>query len=837
MVSAVAQTATYTLLPSTFTAKALSRNGKVVVGVDTNTDSAAYWSNGTVTDLPALTGAIAYSCNEDGSVIVGSFGTGGNMTIPFVDNNGTVTFLPLLGGSVSGFATLISANGLTIAGYCDGEPVVWSASGAQLIPNTTASSVLNCISDDGSTIVADLFGNYSTSDSSVEDSYSVGVINVGNLGKNLATNSITPYTPVVTNISAGPTGIEDLYCLTSDGSIQFGGGFNLYLFQYPATITDDLETSGFWAIVNTGNTSSPLGSLSDFEIHSCSGDGSVLGGYPVSPELGPDPNDNTLLFGFSTFNAALAFGGNVVDLHDYLQGKGAANVANILLNVPIQGMSGDGSVILGTEFSGVAPGSFIATITPAISGLNLDQGSFVGGSSVQATVGLDYPAPANTTVRVTSNNTAVIPNASVSIQKGAMLGAFTVSSSSVTAPVSVILTATLGSASAATSVTVNPSLPAITGFYPSAGVIVGGNAATASITLASAAGAAGDSVSLSSNTSGFSVPSAVKVLSGKTSASFSLTSTPVSSVTKVILTATLGSSTETTVVTVVPPSVSLVRVAPASVTAGSNTMIAVYLNGMAPLGGTLVNLVNSNSGAAQITSFIIVPTGATAANSQVTTADSSSSSTVVVNATTGSVTVTTSFTIDAPFFPQITSFYPSASVIVGGNAATATIQIANHSSVPYTISIFGDTAGYTGPASVTIPAGTQSTTFALPTSPVATPTTIQISAFLGQFAESTQYTVIPPSVSLVRVAPSPVVGGVSTKVAVYLNGKAPTGGFKVNVASSNAAAVVPTSITVPAGATAANATVTTSKVTASTTVVVTAKTGSTSVETTMVVNP
>src|SRR5262249_30243635 len=59
----------------------------------------------------------------------------------------------------------------------------------------------------------------------------------------------------------------------------------------------------------------------------------------------------------------------------------------------------------------------------------------------------------------------------------------------------------------------------------------------------------------------------------------------------------------------------------------------------------------------------------------------------------------------------------------------------------------------------------------------------------------------PPSPSTLALNPTTVLGGATSAATVTLNGKAPTGGASVQLGSSNtAAATVPGTVTVPAGA-------------------------------------
>ena len=95
-----------------------------------------------------------------------------------------------------------------------------------------------------------------------------------------------------------------------------------------------------------------------------------------------------------------------------------------------------------------------------------------------------------------------------------------------------------------------------------------------------------------------------------------------------------------------------------------------------------------------------------------------------------------------------------------------------------------------------------------------------------------------PSLNSISLNPTSVVGGNSVTGTVTLTAAAPSGGFVVNLSSSNSSvASVPSSVTVPAGATSANFTVSTGVVSSSTNVTLTASAGSVARTATLTVNP
>ncbi len=74
------------------------------------------------------------------------------------------------------------------------------------------------------------------------------------------------------------------------------------------------------------------------------------------------------------------------------------------------------------------------------------------------------------------------------------------------------------------------------------------------------------------------------------------------------------------------------------------------------------------------------------------------------------------------------------------------------------------------------------------------------------------FTVPPPTVSLLTLATASFYGGGSGTATVTLNGTAPAGGWVVDLVSTSSSAVVPSTVTVPAGARSATFPIATSPV-------------------------
>ncbi len=102
------------------------------------------------------------------------------------------------------------------------------------------------------------------------------------------------------------------------------------------------------------------------------------------------------------------------------------------------------------------------------------------------------------------------------------------------------------------------------------------------------------------------------------------------------------------------------------------------------------------------------------------------------------------------------------------------------------------------PATVTVPAGKDNVTFPVTTSPVASPSSVLITASRSGYSVTITLRVQPTSLDKIVINPSMITGGSNVNGQVVLAGTAGTGGFKVNMSSNNpAVAAVSSVVTVP----------------------------------------
>ena len=372
---------------------------------------------------------------------------------------------------------------------------------------------------------------------------------------------------------------------------------------------------------------------------------------------------------------------------------------------------------------------------------------------------------------------------------------------------------------------------------------------------------------LSGNTSAATVPATLTIPPGSTVATFTANANFVSSSTPVTISASLG-TTQTAVLTVTPPAVTLssLTVSPTTVGIGNPATGTVTLTGAAPSGGAVVSLSSDTPSAATTPANVTVPQGATSTTFAVAT-KGTAAVTVTLSGNYLGTTSTASLRV-APYVPPnlatvATVTVSSAAPGQGGNAAID--GIVDGSPTPpgdYTKewSSNGELAGawikltWGSPVTITqvvlydrpnpidntfLPAHYLSATGAryrlrrsLPGNGVGlavsvAPRTVTWVQFTVNSAQGLNIglaeiavTGFSSQLSAVSFNPASVAGGSSSTGTVTLNGPAAAGGSVVALSSNNAAAIIPSSVTVAAGSTFATFTATTIPVSSSTPVTI-----------------
>jgi hypothetical protein len=145
--------------------------------------------------------------------------------------------------------------------------------------------------------------------------------------------------------------------------------------------------------------------------------------------------------------------------------------------------------------------------------------------------------------------------------------------------------------------------------------------------------------------------------------------------------------------------------------------------------------------------------------------------------------------------------------VEGGAGATGSVSLsAPAPAAGVVVALASNEAAVRIPASVAVPAGASSASFAITTTAVSATTVATLNASYAGVNKSTTLTVQPstapaPTLSGLALQPTRVVGGSTVTGTVTLSAAAPAGGSVVTLGSSNTGlATLPASVTVAAGA-------------------------------------
>jgi hypothetical protein len=141
------------------------------------------------------------------------------------------------------------------------------------------------------------------------------------------------------------------------------------------------------------------------------------------------------------------------------------------------------------------------------------------------------------------------------------------------------------------------------------------------------------------------MPSTVTVSGGATTGSFTIQTSGVQSATNITITGSQGGTSVNATLTINPPVLSTLVVAPTSVSGGATSVGTVTLSGPAGPGGVGVSL-SSSSPSATVQPQVTVPAGATYVTFIISTGTVGSAVTVTISAIHGGATVPATLTVN-----------------------------------------------------------------------------------------------------------------------------------------------------------------------------------------------
>lgn len=347
----------------------------------------------------------------------------------------------------------------------------------------------------------------------------------------------------------------------------------------------------------------------------------------------------------------------------------------------------------------------------------------------------------------------------------------------------------------------------------------------------------------SSNPSVAPMPASVPVQGSTSWTQFRFWTGQVTTPTTVTITATIGSNSTPLTFTVDPASLKGLEGFPVRKTSGTAIGGIVMLNGQAPPGGAVVSLSSSNPAVADPPATVTVPAGVESTSVAFPTQMVTQDTPVTITATWNGVSVQATTTLAPQPVPTSITLDPATTSSTSGSWGRVTAADPRSEDVTFSLSSSHPDVALV-PGEVVVPQYAAAGAFIISTRAVSTRTLVTISVSGGGVTlnatltlEPVATTPPPAKLSTLSLSPSTVAGGGSSTGVVTLDQSAPSGGLVVSLSSSNtAAATVPASVTVPAGASSASFNVSTTAAASTRTSTITATGGGTTLTAPLTVN-
>ncbi|MGH3755678.1 MAG: beta strand repeat-containing protein, partial [Pseudonocardiaceae bacterium] len=367
------------------------------------------------------------------------------------------------------------------------------------------------------------------------------------------------------------------------------------------------------------------------------------------------------------------------------------------------------------------------------------------GGTVSLTVRISAAQATDTTVALSVSPTGIVtlpPSQTVTVLANQTDATFTVGT---VALGTAMVTASLNGTSASASVQVTPPPPAVASLAPPTQNVAVGATGTLTVTL-NVAQTTPTVVTLSVDASSvLQVPPSVTVPANQLSAIFTVTGVAVGDAT---VTATVGSSTRTALVHVIPPAPVAVSLLPPtqSIQQGANGTLTFTINA-AQLTDTIVPLTNSNAAVLQVPSSVTVPAGQTSAPITVT---GLTPGTATVSATLGGVTVTATVQVVQP--PTlVTGITPATLSLPKGKPGTLRVAVSPAPAAATDVTLTSsDPSRVTVPPMVVVPTGALFADFVVTTPGEGSAV---ITAALNGSSATATVTVTPAEVVMLTLSP------------------------------------------------------------------------------------
>lgn len=463
-------------------------------------------------------------------------------------------------------------------------------------------------------------------------------------------------------------------------------------------------------------------------------------------------------------------------------------------------------VTISGTFAGVTK-TAVLTVTPApaLSAFTISPTSVQQYGAAVGTVMLNGPAPAGGVVVSLSKTSSAIGNLQSQVVIPAYLrsATFPIYTSGVTSSTDATVTASYAGGSLDATLNVTPSpVPLSISFAPSS--VVGGQTTTGTVTI-NGVSATATPLTLSAADPAATVPSSVIVPANQTAVTFTVTTAAVDLPKAVTISAAAGGTTRTAPLRVTPETeVAALTLSETSTVKTVSIAGTVTLTAPPRAGGELVGLESSNPAAATVPATVLVPAGQSSASFTVTPTPSlGATATATIWATLGEET--RGVDLEVTPVSEVRSIQPSFSGITGGASGSVTVRLNGPAPAGGAVIALqtSDPAVLMLPATVTNPEGAYSVSFNAQSSPVSEDTVVGIAATYDGQTLAVPCTVRRPVlVRLDLVSQGGIWVGQPFTLRLTISGPAPAGGLTYSVAyySGGATVSLPTTVTMPAGA-------------------------------------
>ena len=419
----------------------------------------------------------------------------------------------------------------------------------------------------------------------------------------------------------------------------------------------------------------------------------------------------------------------------------------------------------------------------------------IGGESVQLQIDLNGPAPeAGLVVSLTSSHASISVPSRITVPAGERSVSLDLTVAAVPTDVNVSVSGDGNTGLATASILVNR--PELTSFLLSPRTVTGGSDATAIVRLTGIAPSGGTTVSLISDSGVAQVPAFVNVPEGKSEVTVKVTTIPVGVDVDAYLTASNETESLQGKLIVKRPSMSSAVLTPNSVLGGTTSRLDLTLTGPAPVGGLNVAITTDGSGT-QVPSTVTVPAGSKTVSVVVNTVATNRTRVDRISAHVNATSAYDMLTVRA-VVPTDVILAPNP--VTAGGKVTGTVSLRDPAPVGgLLVALTSDKSSAAVPASILIPAGKTTGTFALTTSVVSVDVQVTIKATANAEFASSVLAIRVPAPQRIVFSPSELTGGGKGTATIDLTVPAPTGGLIVKLTSSIASLVLPASVTIPAG--------------------------------------